>query len=90
MKKLVRENDIRRQQGRDGYYKISNNEFCKCIGSILSEVTYGKKGYIIWESNTRKYFGKVEGQIDRDVRRKIDLLKVIFTLYNLHYSFLCH
>ena len=36
-----------------------SREFWKCIGCILSEVTYGKKGRKLW-SEVPKCFGKYE------------------------------
>ena len=37
-------------------------------------------------SATRKYVGKAEGQIDRDVHGKTDSLKLICPIYILYYS----
>ena len=69
---------------------VSKNEFWKCIWYIILAVTYGKKGYKLWESTTRKKLGGEVGEIKRDIRWKTYLLKVSFTLYNFYYSFLCH
>ena len=70
--------------------KNSNKEFWKCIGYILLEVTYGVKGYKIWESINIKYLGDESGQIYIYFCRKTDLLKVNFSLYHFRYSFLSH
>ena len=38
---------------------LKSQEFWKCIGCILSAVTYGKKGHKLW-SEIPKDFGKME------------------------------
>ena len=43
-------------------------EFCKCIGCVLSEVTYGNKVHKLW-SEIAKYFGnKTSNKLQRDAR----------------------
>ena len=42
------------------------------------------KGYKLWVINTRKYRGKAEYQIDRDVRAKKYRPKVMCPLFFLH------
>ena len=75
---------------RQSVQKFSNNDFWKYIGCIISAFTYGKEGYTIWKSTTRRDGCKAACKIDREVRGKIDLLKVSCTLYCLNYSFLYH
>ena len=49
---------------------FKRQELWKCIGCILSSVTYGKKVHKLW-SEVPKYFGKYENpKLQRDVSRK--------------------
>ena len=49
---------------------FKRQEFWKCIGCVLSAVTYGKKGHKLW-SEIPKYFGKMENpKLQRDVSWK--------------------
>ena len=60
--------------------KFTRQEFWKCIGCILSAVTYGKKGHNLW-SEVSKGFGKHENQtLRRDVCGTTDLHKVCCAL----------
>ena len=70
--------------------KHLNNELWKCIGCIILIVAYGKKGYKLWEINTKRDSHNAACLISRDVCVKIYLLEVSCPLYSLHYSFLCH
>ena len=66
-------------------WKNLNNEFWKCIGCILSAFAYDKKGYRICKITNRKYYGKAEETIYRDVHGKTDVLNLSFPPYRLHY-----
>ena len=60
--------------------KFTRQEFWKCIGCILSAVTYGKKGRNLW-SEVSKDVGKHYNQTLRiDVRGTTDLQKVCCAL----------
>ena len=43
--------------GNQIVHPLIRQELCKCIGCVLSEFTYGKKGHNIW-SEIPKYFGR--------------------------------
>ena len=50
-------------------------EFWKCIGCLISAVTYERKGHKLW-SELPKYSGKISPtKIQRDVRGNTDLYK---------------
>ena len=69
---------------------FKGQELWKCIGCILSEVTYGKKGHKLW-SEVPKYFGKYENpKLQRDVRGNTDLYKVCCAHYCHFYIYACH
>ena len=69
---------------------FKRQKFWKCIGCILSEATYGKKGHKIW-SEGPKYFGKYENpKPRRDVRGNNDLFKVCCAHYRHIYIYACH
>ena len=70
-------------------------DFCKCIEWILSEVTYGKKGFIICGGGHRYDAEEIPSLIDRYVRGKIftkgTMLSLLFLLvvpYPLNYVIL--
>ena len=66
---------------------LRRQEFWKCIGCIISEITYGRKGYKIW-SEIPKYFGrKAPTKLQRDVREYTDLYKVCCDIYCPFYTY---
>ena len=66
--------------GKRQVKKFTMQEFWKCIGCILSAVTYGKKGYNLW-SEVSKGVGKHDNlTLRRDVRGTTDLQKVCCAL----------
>ena len=77
-------------QGRVGKLDFFQKYFWKCSECITLVITYGKKGYRLWEVNHRKDFGNMSVKIYRDISGKIDLLKVIFHLYCFNFYSLCH
>ena len=69
---------------------FTRNKFWKCIGCILSTVTYGNKGQNIW-SEIPKDFGNMENpKLRRDVRVNTDLYKVCCAHYCNFYIYACH
>ena len=67
--------------GKRQVKKFTRQEFCKCIGCILSAFTYGKKGRKLW-SEVSKGDGKYENlTLQRDVRGTTDLHKVFCAHY---------
>ena len=69
---------------------FKRKEFWKCIGCILSEFTYGKKGNKLW-SEVPKYFGKCENpKVRKDVCGNNDLYKVCCARYCNFYIYACH
>ena len=69
---------------------LKRKEFWKCIGCILSEVTYGKKGHKLW-SEIPKSFGKMENpKLRRYFRENTNLYKVCFARYCHFYIYACH
>ena len=66
--------------------KFSNNEFWKCIWCILYAVVFGKKVHKLWGGNSSRDSWNGDFLISRYVHRKTDLLRVICSLYHLHYS----
>ena len=67
--------------GKRQVKKFTWQEFCKCIGCILSAVTYGKKGRKIW-SEVPKVFGKYDNlTLRRDVRVTTNLYKLCCAHY---------
>ena len=73
--------------GKQQVKKFTRQEFWKCIGCILSAVTYGKKGRKLWSE-----VSKVDGNYDnltlrRDVRGTTDLHKVCCA--HCRHFFLC-
>ena len=76
MKNRVRLNGGGKRQVK----KFTRQEFWKCIGCILSAVTYGKKGRNLW-SEVYKDVGKHENQtLRRDVCGTTNLQKVCCAL----------
>ena len=64
--------------GKRQVKKFTRQEFWKCIGCILSAITYGKKGRNLW-SEVSKGVGKHENQtLLRDVHGTTDLQKVVY------------
>ena len=62
--------------GKRQVKKFTRQEFWKCIGCILSAVTYGKKGRNLW-SEVSKGVGKHDNlTLRRDFRGPADLYKV--------------
>ena len=55
---------------------FERKEFWKCIGCILLEVTYGKKGHKLWSDRPKYSCRMAPTKIRRDVRGKTDLYKV--------------
>ena len=69
---------------------LKRQEFWKCIGCILLEFTYGKKGRKLW-SEAPKCFGKYEDpKLQRDVRETTDLYKVCCAHYRHLYIYAFH
>ena len=69
--------------GKQKIKKFKRQEFWKCIGCILSEVTYGKKGRKLW-SEVPKGFGKYENLTLRKYARvTTNLYKVCCAQYRL-------
>ena len=66
------------------------HELWLCIGCIILEVTYGKKGYSFGVKTHRNNAGEAAGQIDIDVCGKTYLLKVSSHLYYFNYYYLFH
>ena len=54
------------------------NLFCKCIGCIISLVTYGNKLRRLWGETNDNDRDKMIYLIQREVHSKIYLLKVVF------------
>ena len=53
--------------GKQLVHPFKRQNFWKCIGCILSAVTYGKKGHKLWRE-VPKYFGKYKNpKLRRDV-----------------------
>ena len=66
---------------------FTRQEFWKCIGCILSSVTYGKKGRKLW-SEVSKGFGKYDNLTTRrDVRGTTNLHKVCSLSSFVHLCF---
>ena len=69
--------------------KFTRQEFWKCIGCILSAVTYGNKGRKLW-SEVSNGFGKYENlTLQRDVCVTTDLYKVYCAHYRHLYIYAC-
>ena len=67
--------------GKRQVKKCTRQEFWKCIGCILSDVTYGKKGRKLW-SEVYKGIGKYENMtVKRDVLGTTNLHKVCCAHY---------
>ena len=67
--------------GKRQVKKFTRQEFWKCIGCILSAVTYGKKGRKLW-NEVSKGVGKHENMtLRRDVSGTTDLHKVCCAHY---------
>ena len=65
-------------------------EFWKCIGCVLSAVTYGKKGHKFW-SELRKYSGNMAPtKLRRYFCGNTDLYKVCCDIYCTFYIYACH
>ena len=65
-------------------------EFRKCIGCVLSAITYGKKRHKIW-SELPKYSRKMAPtKLRRDVRGNTNLYKVCCDIYRTFYIYACH
>ena len=65
-------------------------EFWKCIGCVLSAVTYGKKGKKLW-IELPKYSGNMAPtKIQRDVHGNTDLYKICCDIYCNFYIYACH
>ena len=65
-------------------------EFCKCIGCVLLEVNYGKKGHNIWSEIPESFGNKASTKLRRDVRGNTDLYKVCCDLYQTFYIYAFH
>ena len=73
--------------GKRKVKKFTRQEFWKCIGCILSAVTYGKKGHKLW-SEVSKGFGKYANMtLRRDVSGTTNLNKVCSLFYLYIYAF---
>ena len=67
--------------------KFTRQEFCKCIGCILSDVTYEKKKRKLW-SEVSKGFGKYDNlTLQRDFHGTTDLHKVCSLSSFVHLCF---
>ena len=52
-------------------------QFLKCIGCLILEVTYGKNGHNIWSEIPKTYGNMVLTKLHRDVRGNTHLYKGI-------------
>ena len=76
--------------GKRSVRPFNRQEFWKCIGCILSEVTYEKKVHKLW-SEIPKYFGRMATtKLSRDVRGNTDLYKVCCAHYRHFYIYAFH
>ena len=65
-------------------------ELWKCIGCILSEVTFGKKGHKLW-GETQIFIGKkAQTKLHRDICLKTYLQRVRCVIYHPHYCYDFH
>ena len=69
--------------------RFSKKYFWKCIGWIISEMTYGKKWYRILGETREHENGKVKCKIQRYICGKIYLQKVINHLYHFNLCLFC-
>ena len=69
---------------------FKSQEFWKCIGCILSAVTYGNKGQNIWSEIPKASFRMAPPKIRRDVFGNTDLCKVCCAHYRHFYIYACH
>ena len=69
---------------------FNRKELWKCIGCILSAVTYENKGHKLWRE-IPKYSGKMAPtKLRRDVIGNTDLYKVCCAHYCHSYIYACH
>ena len=77
-------------EGKQLVRPFKSQVFWKCIGCILSEVTYGKKGHKLW-SEIPKSFGKMENpKLQRDVRGNTNLYKGMLCSLSSFYIYASH
>ena len=67
-----------------------SQEFWKCIGCILSAVTYGNKRHNIWSGIPKTFGKKPPTKLQRDVCGNTDLNKVCWNLYRTFYCYDFH
>ena len=65
-------------------------ELWKCIGCLLSEVTYGRKGHNIWSELSKNYGKMAPTKLRRDVCGNINLYKLCCDLYRTFCIYDCH
>ena len=69
---------------------FTRKEFCKCIGCILSVITYGKRRHKIWSEIQRTVVKNLPTKLHRDVRGNTDIHKVCCDIYFTYYCYACH
>ena len=72
------------------FHPFRRKELWKCIGCILSEFTYGKKGHKIWGETHIFVANKAQTKLLRDVSGKKYIKKVRFDIYCPHYCYYLH
>ena len=77
-------------KGKQQVQKFKRQELYKCIGCLLSAVTYGKKGRKLW-SELPKGFGKYDNlTLRRDVCGTTNLYKLCCDHYLRLYIYACN
>ena len=76
--------------GKRLVYPFKRQELWKCIGCIISAVTYGKQGQKLWSEIQKAYCRMVPLKILRDVRGDTDVYKVCCANYRHFYIYDCH
>ena len=65
-------------------------EFCKCIGCVISVVDYGKRGHKLWSEIPKFVGNKAPIKLKIDVCGDTDLYKVCRDLYRNFYIYDFH
>ena len=76
--------------GKRLVHPLKRQELWKCIGCILLEVTYGKKGQRIWSEIPKDSCRMEPTKLRIYVRLKTDLYKVCCDNYPHFYIYACH
>ena len=71
-------------------FTFRRQEFWKCIGLIISAVTYGKKLHKLWGETQLSVGNKSQTKLHRDVRGNTYLLELICDIYCTRYCYACH